>query len=142
MSRTVLTVTQATTLDTGYSIGPGFTPDATNGNIVPGPVGPFHLGILVINTAGSSASMYLRASGYAGSATGGANASYATGQYQPFAQASVGDNTITLGHANGGYTIVEELSTDRYCQADGSLWIDWSTSTDLTVFLWQKHYMP
>jgi hypothetical protein len=141
MARTVITPV-ALGRDAGVNLTAGVTPDATNGNIIPGPVGGYHLSILVYNADSSNHSLYIRASGYAGAATGSANASYATAQYQPFAQASVGDLTVTCAHTTGGYTVVESLSTDRYAQSDGSLWLDWSASTSMTVFVWQRPYMP
>jgi hypothetical protein len=141
MARTVLTPVSLGR-DAGVNLGAGVTPDATNGNIVPGPVGPYHLAILVLNADSSNHSLYVRASGYAGAATGGANASYALAQYQPFAQASVGDLTITCAHTTGGYTIIESLTSDRYSQIDGSLWLDWSASTSMTCWIVQKPYLP
>jgi hypothetical protein len=141
MARTVITPVSLGR-DAGVNLTAGVTPDATNGNIVPGPVGPFHLTILVLNADSSNHSLYVRASGYAGAATGGANATYTAAQYQPFAQASVGDLTITCAHTTGGYTLIESLTSDRYSQVDGSLWLDWSASTSMTVWVVQKPYLP
>jgi len=140
MSRTALTAT-ALTRDAGAAIGAGSTPDATNGNIVASP-GPFKLGILVYNADSSNHNLYIRAGGYAGAATGSANASYATDQYQPFAQASVGDLTVSCLHTGGGYTLIEGLTTDRYTQSDGSVWLDWASSTSMTVWVWTRPYLP
>lgn len=141
MARTALTPVSLS-LNAGANLTVGATPDATNGNIVAGPVGPFHLGILVLNADSANHSLIIRASGYAGAATGAGNASYATDQYQPFAQASVGDLTIVCAHTTGGYTLIEKLETDRFTQADGSLWLDWTASTSMTVWTFQKPYMP
>jgi hypothetical protein len=142
MARTALNLAGALGRDGSLNLGNGATPDAVNGNIVAGPNGPFHLSILVFNQDSSNHSLYVRASGYAGAATGAANASYALAQYQPFAQASVGDLTITCAHTSGGYTVVEALTSDRFAQSDGSLWIDWSASTSMTVWVWQRPYLP
>lgn len=141
MARTALIPVQLTR-DGGGSLGSGVTPDATNGNIVAGPIGAWHLTILVYNADSSNHSLLVRASGYAGAATGAANASYTTDQYQPFAQASVGDLTVVCAHTSGGYTLIESLTTDRFSQSDGSLWLDWTASTSMTVFIAQKPYMP
>jgi hypothetical protein len=141
MARTALSVISLSR-DAGTSLGNGATPDATNGNIIAGPVGPFRLSILVLNADSSNHNLLIRASGYAGSATGAANASYATGQYQPFAQASVGDLTVTCAHTSGGYTIIENLTSDRFAQSDGSLWLDWAASTSMTVWAIQRPYLP
>lgn len=128
--------------DGGTNLTAGATPDATNGNIVAGPVGAFHLSILVLNADSSDHTLIIRAGGYAGVPTGAANSGYVTDQYQPFAQASVGDLSVTCGHATGGYTLIENLTTDRFSQADGSLWLDWSASTSMTVWVAQRPYMP
>jgi len=141
MSRTALTPVSLSR-NAGSSLGAGATPDATNGNIVAGPVGPFHLGILVLNADSSNHNLIIRASGYQGVPTGAANSGYITDQYQPFAAASVGDLTVTCLHTGGGYTLIEQLDTDRFSQPDGSLWLDWAASTSMTVWVWQRPYMP
>lgn len=128
--------------DGGSGLGNGATPDATNGNIVAGPVGAFKLGMLILNADSSNHNLIIRAGGYQGVPSGAANSGYLTDQYQPFAQASVGDLTITCAHTAGGYTLIESLTTDRFSQQDGSLWLDWVASTSMTVWVWQKPYMP
>lgn len=137
MARTVLTAVQLPGVG-----GAGATlaaPDATNGNIVASP-GPFKAVIVITNTS-SSASLYVRASGYQGAATGAANASYVTAQYQPIATASIGDLTVTL--AASKTTVVSLVQdTGRFTQADGSLWLDWSTASGLTIAVYQELYMP
>lgn len=140
-ARTALTPVQLTR-NAGSSLGSGATPDATNGNIVNGPVGAFHLGILVLNADSSNHNLIVRASGYQGSPSGAANSGYVPGQYQPFAEASVGDLTVSCLHTGGGYTLLNALDTDRFAQADGSLWLDWAASTSMTVWLFQRPYMP
>jgi hypothetical protein len=138
MARTALTAVQLANVG-GVNAGAGVAPDATNGNIVVSP-GPFRSLIVVYNT-GSSASLYIRASGYQGTPTGAANSGYVTAQYQPFATASTGDLTVTLGASV--YTVVDlEQDPERFTQSDGSLWLDWSTSTDITVLMLQRPYMP
>jgi hypothetical protein len=138
MARTVLTATQLPNIG-GVSAGAGVAPDHTNGNIVAAP-GPFR-SLIVVSNSGSSASLIIRASGYQGTASGAANASYVTAQYQPFATASIGDLTVTLG---AGVTTVTDMEVDseRFTQADGSLWLDWSTASGLLVFMLQRPYMP
>ena len=95
----------------------------------------------MVTNSGSSASLLVRASGYAGVATGAANASYVTAQYQPIMSASIGDLTVTLAASE---TTVVSLVQDvgRFTQADGSLWLDWSTASGLTVAVYQELYMP
>lgn len=141
MARTVLNPVSIGR-DAGVSLGSGATPDAANGNIVAGPVGPWHLAILVLNADSANHNLLVRASGYQGVAAGAANSGYLTDQYQPFAQASVGDLTVTCAHTGGGYTLIESLTTDRFSQQDGSLWLDWTASTSMTVWVIQKPYMP
>ena len=58
MARTALTPVQLTTRDTGGNLGVGATPDATNGNIVAGPIGAWHLAILVLNADSRNHSLH------------------------------------------------------------------------------------
>ena len=98
MARTVLTPAQLPN-NGGVSVGAGVVPDHTNGNIVASP-GPFKLVIVVAN-ASTAVNLIVRASGYQGTPTGAANSGYVTGQYQPYATASIGDLTVSLA-ANCG----------------------------------------
>lgn len=138
MARTTLTATQLPNSG-GVSVGAGVEPDHTNGNIVASP-GPFKSVIIVANT-GSAINLIVRASGYQGVPTGAANSGYVTGQYQPLATASIGDLTVSCA---ADATTVVAFSTDweRYTQADGSMWLDWGTTTDLLVWVAQHQYMP
>jgi hypothetical protein len=138
-ARTALTAV-ALTRDGGVNLGVGATPDATNGNIVVSP-GPFKMGILVLNADSANHTLIVRAGGYAGVPTGAANSGYLTGQYQPLASASQGDLSIVCSHLTGGYTLIENLTTGRFTQADGSIWFDWSASTSMTVWVVQKPYL-
>ena len=137
MARTVLTALQLPGV--GGASAALVAPDATNGNIVASP-GPFRSLVIVTNT-GSAQSLYVRASGYQGAATGAVNSGYVTGQYQPYATASIGDMTVALAASE---TTVVDLGVDegRFTQADGSLWLDWSAATALTVLVIQRQYMP
>lgn len=140
-ARTALTPVQLAR-NAGSSLTAGATPDAVNGNIVAGPVGAFKLGILILNADSANHSLIIRAGGYQGVPGGAANSGYITDQYQPFAQASVGDLTVVCAHTGGGYTLIEALENDRFSQQDGSLWLDWTASTSMTVWTFQKPYMP
>jgi hypothetical protein len=139
MARTVLTATQLPNVG-GVDAGAGAEPDHVNGNIVASP-GPFRSLIIVSNT-GSALNLLVRASGYQGTPGGAANSGYVTGQYQPFATASTGDLTVTL--TADATTIVDlEQDTERFTQADGSMWLDWSAATtDLLAWVAQRPYMP
>lgn len=137
MARTVLTALQLPGV--GGASAALVAPDATNGNIVASP-GPFRSLIIVTNT-GSAQSLYVRASGYQGVPSGAANSSYATGQYQPFATASTGDLTVALA-ANETTVVDLNVDTARFTQADGSVWLDWSAATALTVLAVTRQYMP
>jgi hypothetical protein len=137
MARTVLTAAQLPGV--GGASAALVAPDAANGNIVASP-GPFNSLVIVTNT-GSAQSLYVRASGYQGVPTGAANSGYVTAQYQPFATASIGDLTVAL---TADETTVVDLGQDtgRFTQADGSLWLDWSAATALTVLIVQRLYIP
>jgi hypothetical protein len=138
MARTVLTATQLPN-NGGVSVGAGVVPDHANGNIVASP-GPFRSLIIVANS-GSAVNLIVRASGYQGVSTGAANSGYVTGQYQPFATASTGDLTVSLT-ANVTTVVDFEQDEERFTQADGSMWLDWGTVTNLLVFIAQRQYMP
>jgi hypothetical protein len=134
MARTALTAVTAARSG-GTALGAGATPDATNGNVYASP-GPFKSEIIIHNADASPHSVIVRASGYQGAPTGAANSGYVTDQYQPFAQASAGDLTFPV--AATSYAVLGTLEGDRFAQADGSLWLDWSASTSMTVFVKQS----
>lgn len=137
-ARTALTAVAVPNVG-GVAQGSGATPDATNGNSVASP-GPFKAVIIVKNGDGSSHSCIIRASGYAGVPTGAANSGYVTGQYQPYATASRGDLTVTV--VNGTTQIIWlGQDVERFTQPDGSLWLDWSASTSMTVYVAQLPYL-
>jgi hypothetical protein len=131
MARTALTAV-AGVRSGGTALGAGATPDATNGNIYA--AGPFKAEILIHNADSSAHSVIVRAGGYQGVAGGAANSGYVTDQYQPFAQASAGDLTVSV--AATSYTVLT-LESDRFTQPDGSLWLDWPASTSMTVWVKQ-----
>jgi len=138
MARTVLTATQLPNVG-GVSAGAGVEPDHTNGNIVASP-GPFR-SLVVVQNSSTAVNLIVRASGYQGTPTGAANSSYTTDQYQPFATASIGDLTVSLT-ANATTVVDFEQDSERFTQADGSLWLDWGTVTNLLVWILQRPYMP
>lgn len=138
MARTVLTAIQLAKVG-GADAGAGVVPDHTNGNIVASP-GPFR-SLIVVANSGSAINLIVRASGYQGTPAGAANSGYVPGQYQPFATASTGDLTVSL--TADVTTVVDlEQDTERFTQADGSMWLDWGVATDLLVFVLQRPYMP
>jgi hypothetical protein len=110
--------------DAAVSQGAGATPDAVNGNTIA--LGPFGLILIVTNGGGTARTMTIRAGGSGNTASGAAAASV------PFEQASSGDNVITC---TANATVVVPIgNTDRITQADGSVSLDWSASTSLTVY--------
>jgi hypothetical protein len=138
-ARTVLTAVQLPNVG-GVAQGAGATPDAVNGNIVASP-GPFKSLVIAKNADSSSHSLIIRASGYQGVPSGAANSGYLSGQYQPYATASRGDLTVVV--VNGTTQVVcFDVDTERFTQADGSLWLDWTASTSMTVSVVQRPYMP
>ena len=141
MTRTPLTPLVAVR-NGGVVLGAGVTPPVyTTGMIVNGPVGPYKLEVLVYNNNGSTAmNVIFRASGYQGTPGQAANSGYLTGQYQPFADASAGDLSVSV--AAPSYVLFTDLETDRFTQADGSLWIDVSLETTVKIWAIQKPYMP
>ena len=135
MARTALTASSLTQ-DAGTALGAGATPDATTGNSVAAP-GPYHGRVLIKNGDSASHTCIVRGAGYGGAAGGSANSSIAAAGY-PFAGASQGDLSVAV--AAGATTVIGPLTTDRYTQADGSLWLDWSASTSMTVWVMTDPY--
>lgn len=132
MARTALTAVTAVR-NGGTALGAGATPDATNGNIYA--AGPFKAEVVIHNADSSAHSVIVRAGGYQGLPGGAANSGYVTDQYQPFAQASAGDLSVSV--AATSFTVLN-LDSSRFTQPDGSLWLDWSASTSMTVYVKQS----
>lgn len=139
MARTAFTTALvALTRDTGVALGNGQTPDATNGNSVPSP-GPFQAQIMIKNADSAAHSLVLRASGYTGTPTGGANSGLVAAYNQIFSQATKGDLTVAV--AAGATEVITLSDNDRFVQADGSMWLDWSASTSMTVWVLTRPYV-
>ena len=124
----------------GVALGNGTSaPIASTGMIVASP-GPYKLEVQVYNASGSTMYVIFRASGYQGTPDGAVNSGYLTGQYQPFAGASAGDLSVSV--AAPSTVLFVDLDTGRFAQADGSLWIDVSLNTSVTIWAIQRPYMP
>jgi hypothetical protein len=130
MSRTALTALSLS-YDSSVAEGAGATPDATNGNIVAAP-GPFHALIIVNNGDSSSHSLIVRGGGYTGAASGAANSAIPAAGVWPLSQAYVGDLSVAV--AGSATRLIQIETTDRFIQSDGSIWLDWTASTDMTVW--------
>ena len=138
MARTALYAVQSVR-NAGTALGAGATPDATNGNIVASP-GPFHSGSSSSNADSSAHNLIIRASRVPGHGRR-ARRTPATSRTSTSRtrEASVGDLTVTL--AATSYTILASLEGNRFAQPDGSLWLDWSASTSMTVWIRQGPYL-
>lgn len=139
MARTALTTALVPLArDAGVALGAGQTPDAVNGNSVPVP-GPYLARIMIKNGDASSHSLVLRASGYTGGPTGAANSGLQPAWNQIFSQATKGDLTVAV--AAGATEVVTISDNDRFVQSDGSMWLDWSASTSMTVWVLTEPYV-
>lgn len=136
-ARTALT---AVTLvrDQGVNQGNGATPDATNGNTVPSP-GPFRAMIIVKNADASAHNLIVRGSGYTGTPSGAVNSATPLAQNAVFTQGQVGDLTVPV--AAGTTQVVTIATSDQFVQVDGSMWLDWSASTSMTVWVLTRPYV-
>lgn len=137
MARTALTPVNLVR-DGGVAQGAGATPDAANGNTVASP-GPFQAIIIVKNGDASSHNVIVRGGNYLGAANGAANSSMVAPQNSVFAPATVGDLTVAV--AAGATQIVKVANTGRFTQPDGSLALDWSASTSMTVWVLTEPYV-
>jgi hypothetical protein len=141
MARTALTPVQLA-WDAGVAEGSSGTVDATNGNIVPfattgspAEFGAYNVVLVVTNGDSASHTCIVRGSGYTGTPSGAANSGLPAPGAQPLAQAMVGDFSQAV--ANGTTEFIGPFTTDRFAQADGSLWVDWSASTSMSVWVLQ-----
>ena len=141
MARTAITTgLVALGADTGV-LGPtAQAADATNGNIVPFTVGTSYgankVILQVINADSSSHTVILRAGGYTGAANGAANSGIAPPQNTVFTQSTIGDLSVAV--AAGTTRYIGPFTSDRFAQSDGSLWIDWSAATSMTIIVLQE----
>ena len=114
--------------------------DATNGNIIPFTVGSsygsYGVVLAVANADSSPHTVIVRASGYTGAASGAANSGIPSPQNTVFTQATAGDLSVVV--TNGTTQYIGPLTTDRFTQSDGSLWIDWSAGTSMTITVLQN----
>lgn len=114
------------------------TPDAVNGNILPltpggtpPTFGPFRVILMVANSDTNPHTMILRSSGYTGAANGAANSGLPSPSNTVFTQSSMGDASFAV--AASATRFVGPLTTDRFVQSGGDLWIDWDASTSVKV---------
>lgn len=141
MARTALTSGASGIITAAYDTGVQVpaspaSADATNGNIIANTAGvsygAFQVLLIVANGDSSSHNVIIRGSGYTGAAGGAANSGIPSPQNTVFTQSTVGDLTVTV--TNGKTEVIGPLTTDRFAQSDGSLWIDWSAATSMTVY--------
>jgi hypothetical protein len=141
MSRTALTSGASGLIPAAYDAGvqaPASpqAADATNGNSLAFTVGTsygaFQVLLVVANGDSSSHNVIIRGSGYTGAANGSANSGIPAAQNTVFTQSTLGDLTVAV--ANGKTEVIGPFTTDRFAQPDGSLWIDWSAGTDMTIY--------
>ena len=130
MARTALTPYQLVR-DAGVAVSTGAV-DATNGNIVAVP-GPFRARIVVQNSDASSHTLVVRGGGYTGAANGAANSGLPAPANVVFTASTKGDLSVPV--AAGTIQVVTINETDRFVQADGSMWLDWSAATGMSVYV-------
>lgn len=118
--------------DAGTAAGAGTSVNASAGMTVASP-GPYQVIVRVDNGDASSHTVTVRAGGSGNTASGGA--AVAT----PFTQATIGDLVVTV--AAGASQFIPISNTDRFTQADGSLSLDFSSATSMTVWVFQLPYV-
>lgn len=141
MARTAITTGLVNLGRDGSALAPSAqSADATNGNYVPfttgSSYGAFGVILVVANGDASSHTVILRGSGYTGAANGAANSGIPSPQNTVLAQSTVGDLSVAV--AAGTTRYIGPFTTDRFAQADGTLWIDWSAATSMTITVLQE----
>jgi hypothetical protein len=145
MARTALTPVQLAG-DAGVLQGASGTVDATNGNIVafnptgsPATYGPYQVLLVVANADTVAHNVIIRGSGYTGAANGAVNSGIPSPGNTVFTQGTLGDLSVTV--ANATTQVIGPFTTDRFVQPNhvngGDLWIDWSASTSMSVWVYQ-----
>jgi hypothetical protein len=126
--------------DGAVAQGAGATPAAAaTGNVVASP-GPFRTLIVVNNAAASgSVTMIVRGAGYTGTPGGAANSSVVSPANTVFTQGTVGDLSVAVGF--GTTQVVQIDTTDRFAQPDGSMLIDFTSPTSMTVWVYQLPFV-
>jgi len=103
------------------------------GAYVADPPGPNKTFLRVANSdSGGPHTVTVRAGGNGNTAAGAANPGV------PFTQATVGDLAESVAASSTAW--VGPLTTDRFCQADGALYIDFSSGFTGTVTVFQEPY--
>jgi hypothetical protein len=134
MARTAITVSPFVR-DGGLTDPAGTTIDSTNGMTVTANTGgggtpvadPGKMLLRVTNTAAAAYSVILRGSGYTGLPAGAVNSGIPPVQNTVYTQATVGDLAVSV--ATTGVAWLGPFSTDRFAQPDGSLSVDFSSTS-------------
>lgn len=141
MARTAITTGLLALGRDGGALAPSAqAADASNGNIVPfttgSSYGAFGTILKVDNADSAPHTVIIRGSGYTGAANGAANSGIASPQNTVFTQSTVGDLSVVV--TNGTTRYIGPFTTDRFSQSDGTLWIDWSAGTSMTITVLQN----
>ena len=110
---------------------------STAGHVIPGSAGPLgKMKIRVVATGGAGTAI-IRATGNGNNAAGAAQTSPypSSGVY---AQGSVGDLAVAIG--SGSTVTIGPLTSDRYTQADGNMYLDWGGTTTATFDVYAEPY--
>lgn len=141
MARTALTPVQLA-YDAGVAQGSTGTVDATNGNVVslnvagsPATFGPFQVILVVTNADTSSHSVIVRGAGYTGAANGAVNSGIPAPGNTVFTQGTLGDLSVPV--AASTTQVIGPFTTDRFVNTGGALWLDWTASTSMSVWVYQ-----
>jgi hypothetical protein len=105
----------------------------TGGAYIADPPGPNKVFLLVSNSYTSAENVTVRAGGNGNTASGGSNPGV------PFEAATVGDLVVSVPAS--GTVLIGPLTTDRFCQADGSLSIDFASALTGTIWVFQYPYL-
>jgi hypothetical protein len=132
-ARTVLTPIQLVA-DAATAIAPVAAASAMT---VPAP-GPYRLTLQVLNGSGAAITVTVRASGSGNDAAGNAQVNPAPSN-TVYTQATTGDLVVSVPATTGNVEI-PLVTTDRFAQADGSLSLDFSAITTVTVAAVRRPY--
>ena len=136
MARTQATVV-ALVHDGSVAKGAALTPHTAGDYVAAGTVNSANIGRMMVEVVNgtTAGTLTVRAPGNGVTVAGAAQVSpYPSNAV--LAQGSVGDLSLSWGTV-AGTTIVGPFTSDRFTQADGNLYLDWSTATGVTYFVTQ-----
>ena len=135
-ARTQATVV-ALSADAGVAQGSANSAHAGGEYVLGSAVDLRRLTLVVINGDSSPHSVIVRATGNGNNVAGTAQVSPVPSS-TVFTQSTLGDLTVAV--TNGTTQVIKLTTSDRFEQADGNLYLDWSATTSMTYYVYANPF--